>query len=88
MQTTVGSTITLQCTLSGSFYQWQKWLGAYWSNTFQDRSKYRNSNTSFLTIYNIDVYDAGTYRCTTTGSKKLQISLTVTGMSSRQDKHI
>ena len=88
MQATVGSTITLQCTVSGSFYQWQNHLGSYWSNVFQEGSKYKNVNTAFLTIYNINVYDAGTYRCMTTGSQQLQISLTVTGMSSRQDKHI
>jgi hypothetical protein len=59
----------------------------YWSKTFQDSSKYGNANIAFLNIYNIASDDAGTYRCTT-GSQQLQIHLTVTGMSSRQDKHI
>ena len=40
-----------------------------------------------LTIFNIEVNDAGTYRCTA-GSQQLHIGLTVTGMYSRQDKYI
>ena len=91
MQTTVGSTITLECTISGSFYQWQKWLDGYWSYAFQRSSKYGNANTAFLNIYNIAIDDAGTYRCTATtsnGSQQLNINLVVTGMSSRQNKHI
>jgi len=62
VQATVGSNITLECTVSESLYQWQKWLGTYWSNTFQDSSKYGNANTAFLTIYNIAIDDTGTYR--------------------------
>ena len=89
MQATVGSNITLECTVSGSFYQWQKWLDGHWSNVFQNSSKYgNNANTAFLNIYNIAIDDAGTYRCTPNGSPQLQLNLTVTGMSSRQDKHI
>ena len=92
MQATVGSTITLKCTVSGSFYQWQRWLDIYWSNTFQNKiSKYGNAKTAFLNTYNIAIDDAGTYRCTATGSngsQQLHINLDVTGMSSRQDKHI
>ena len=91
VQATVGSTITLECTVSGSIYQWQKWLDAHWSNVFQNSSKYGNANTTFLNIYNIAIDDAGTYRCTATGSngsQQLQINITVTGMSSRQEKHI
>lgn len=87
MQATVGSIITLGCTASGSLYYWQKYLGTYWSKTFQDSSKYGNANTAFLTIYNIVIDEIGTYRCTT-GSQQLQINVTVTGMSSRQNKHI
>jgi hypothetical protein len=80
--TTVGSTITLECTLSGSFKLWQKWLTGYWSNKFQDSSKYGNTNTKYLSIFNIDVNDAGTYRCSA-GSKQQQIGLIVKGMYSR-----
>ena len=87
MQAAVGSTITLECPVSGSSYQWQKYLGTSWSNTFQESSKYGNVNTAFLAIYNITIDDTGTYRCSTTGSLKLQ-NLTVTGMSSRLAKHI
>ena len=82
MVTTVGSNITLECTLAGRFTLWQKWMTQYWSNTLQDSSKYGNTNTKSLTIYNIDVNDASTYRCTT-GSQQLQIGLTVIGMYSR-----
>jgi hypothetical protein len=84
---TVGSTITLECTLSGLFMLWQKKLIGHWSNTLQDSSKYGNTNIKSLTIFNIDVNDAGTYRCTA-GSQQLQIGLNVTGMYSRQDKYI
>jgi hypothetical protein len=81
---TVGSTITLECTLSGSFTVWQNWMTQFWSSKLQDSSKYGNTNTKSLTIFNIDVNDAGTYRCTA-GSQMLQsqIALTVTGMHSR-----
>ena len=82
MVATVGSTITLECTFSGSVTVWQKWIASYWSNKLQDSSKYGNTNTKFLTIFNIDVNDAGTYRCTA-GSQQLRISLSVTGMYSR-----
>jgi hypothetical protein len=84
---TVGSTITLECTLSGSVTVWQKWMTSYWSNKLQDSSKYGNTNTKYLTRFNIDVNDAGTYRCTA-GSQQLRISLSVTGMYSRYDKYI
>ena len=82
MVTTVGSNITLECTLVGSFALWQKWMTQYWSVTLQDNSKYGNTNTTFLTIFNVNVNDTGTYRCTA-GSQQLQIGLTVTGMYSR-----
>ena len=87
MATTVGSSIILECTLSGSFYQWQMKLNTYWSNAFQEDSKYGNVNTAFLTIHDIDTYDAGTFRCTA-GSQQMQINLIVTGMYGRQDKYI
>ena len=61
---------------------WQKKLTGYWSNKLQDSSKYGNTNTASLTIFNIDVNDAGIYRCTA-GSQQLQIGLTVTGMFCR-----
>ena len=63
---------------------WQKKLTGYWSNKLQDSSKFGNTNTKSLTIFNIDVNDAGTYRCTA-GPQLLQsqIALTVTGMHSR-----
>ena len=79
MEATVGSTIILECTWSGLPTIWQKWLTQVWSNKFEDSSKYMNTNTSSLTIFNIDVNDTGTYRCTT-GSQQLQIGLIVTGM--------
>ncbi len=82
MVTTVGSNITLECTLAGRFTLWQKWMTQYWSNTLQDSSKYGNTNTTSLTIFNIVVNDTGTYRCTA-GSQQLQIGLTVIGMYSR-----
>ena len=82
MEATVGSTITLECTLSGSPTIWQKWMVHFWSNNFQDSSKYKNTNTKHLTIFNIDVNDTGVYLCTA-GSQKLQIGLSVTGMHSR-----
>ena len=82
MAATVGSTITLECTLSGSFTVWQNWMTQFWSSKLQDSSKYGNTNTASLTIFNIDVNDAGIYRCTA-GSQQLQIGLTVTGMHSR-----
>jgi len=80
--TTVGSTITLECTLSGSFTLWQKWLTENWSNKLQDSSKYSNTNTKYLSIFNIDVNDAGTYSCSA-GSKLQHIGLIVKGMYSR-----
>jgi hypothetical protein len=79
---TVDSTITLECTFSGSPIIWQKWMVHFWSSKFQDNSKYGNTNTKHLTIFNIDVNDTGVYRCTA-GSQQLQIGLTVTGMHSR-----
>ena len=84
MIATVGSDITLECTLSGSLRIWQKLITGFWSSKLQDSSKYGNTNTKFLTIFNIDVNDAGTYRCTA-GPQLLQsqIALTVTGMHSR-----
>ena len=84
MVATVGSDITLECKLSGSLKLWQKWLIEHWSNKLEDSSKYGNTNTKSLTIFNIDVNDAGTYLCTT-GSQRQQseISFTVTGMYSR-----
>ena len=82
MVATVGSNITLNCTIVGSFILWQRQLTGYWSSKFNDSSKYGNTNTTILTIFNIDVNDAGTYRCTV-GSTQLQIGLTVTGMYSR-----
>ena len=62
-------------------------LNNYWSNTFQEDSKYGNVNNAFLIIYDIDTYDAGTYRCTA-GLQHMQIHLIVTGMYGRQDKYI
>jgi hypothetical protein len=62
-------------------------LNTYWSNAFQEDSKYGNVNTAFLTIHDIDTYDAGTFRCTA-GSQQMQINLIVTGMYGRQDKYI
>ena len=82
MVATVGSDITLECTLSGSLSIWQKLLTWFWSSKLQDSSKYGNTNTKSLTIFNIDVHDASTYRCTV-GSNQLQIGLTVTCMYSR-----
>ena len=82
MTTTVGSYIILECTLSGSSYQWQMKLNTYWSSAFQEDSKYGNVNNAFLIIYDIDTYDAGTYRCTA-GSQQIQINLIVTGKHSR-----
>ena len=79
MEATVGSTIILECTWSGLPTIWQKWLTQVWSNKFEDSSKYMNTNTSSLTIFNIEANDAGTYRCTV-GSNHLHIGLTVTGM--------
>jgi hypothetical protein len=79
VEATVGSTITLECTFSRSLTLWQMKLTGYWSNPLQDSSKYGNTNTKSLTIFNIDVNDTGTYRCTT-GSQQLQIGLIVTGM--------
>ena len=84
MVVTTGSTIILECTLSGSLTMWQKKLTGHWSNKLQNSSKYGNTNTKYLTIFNIDVNDAGNYRCTV-GPQDLQIALTVTGMHSRQD---
>jgi hypothetical protein len=85
--TTVGSYIILECTVSGSSYQWQNKLNTYWSNAFQEGSKYGNVNTTLLTIYDINTNDAGTYRCTA-GSQQMQINLIVIGMYGRQDKYI
>ena len=84
MVATVGSNITLDCTFVGSSTLWQRMLTDHWSSKFNDSSKYGNTNTTFLTIFNIDVNDAGTYRCTA-GPQRLQsqIALTVTGMHSR-----
>ena len=53
-----------------------------WSSKLEDGSKYRNTNTKYLTIQNIDVNDAGTYRCFA-GTQRQQIGPTVTGMHSR-----
>ena len=53
-----------------------------WSSKLEDGSKYRNTNTKYLTIQNIDVNDAGTYRCLD-GSERQQIGLIVTGMYCR-----
>ena len=68
--------------MSGSFKLWQKKLSGYWSNKLQDSSKYENTNTKYLSIFNIDVNDAGVYRCAA-GTQLQQIGLTVTGMHSR-----
>ena len=81
MVATVGSTITLECTLSESLTLWQKWMTTYWSNRLLDSSNYGNTNTKSLTIFNIGLNDAGTYRCTA-GSQQLEIGLTVIGMHS------
>ena len=53
-----------------------------WSSKLEDGSKYGNTNTNYLTIFNIDVNDAGTYRCLV-GTQRQQIGPTVTGMHSR-----
>ena len=66
----------------GSFTEWEWQLTGNWSSKFNDSSKYGNTNTTFLTIFNIDVNDAGTYRCKN-GSNQRKIVLTVTGMYSR-----
>ena len=73
--------------MSGSFTLWQKRLTGYWSNKLEDSSKYGNTNTKSLTIFNIDWNDAGAYRCSA-GSKQQHIGLTVAGMYSRYDKYI
>ena len=45
----------------------------FWSSKLVDSSsKYENTNTAFLTIFNIDVNDTGIYRCSA-GSQQLQI---------------
>jgi hypothetical protein len=62
---------------------WQKKLTGYWSNKLQDSSKFGNTNTKSLTIFNIDVNDAGTYRCSTGSQEQQIIGLIVTGMHSR-----
>ena len=82
MVATVGSTIILECTLSGSLTLWQKKMTGVWSSRLQDSSKYGNTYTAFLTIFNIDVNDAGIYRCAV-GPQQLHMGLTVTGMHSR-----
>ena len=82
MVATVGSTITLECTLTGSLTRWQKNMTWAWSSKLEDDSKYGNTNTKYLTILNIDVNDAGTYRCLS-GSQRQQIGLIVTGMYCR-----
>ena len=82
MVATVGSNITLECKFVGSLTLWQRELTGHWSSKFNDSYKYGNTNTTYLTIFNIDVNDAGTYRCTV-GSYQQQIGLTVTGMYSR-----
>jgi len=53
-----------------------------WSSKLEDGSKYGNTNTNYLTIFNIDVNDAGTYRCLV-GTQRQQIGPTVTGMHIR-----
>ena len=82
MVATVGSTITLVCTLSGSFTIWQNDIAGFWSTKLQESLKYGNTSTTLLTIFNIDASDAGTYRCTA-GSQQQRIALTVTGMYNR-----
>ena len=82
MVATVGSTIILECTLSESLTLWQKNMTEFWSSKLHNSSKYGNTNTKFLNIFNIDVNDAGIYRCTA-GSQQLHITLTVIGMYSR-----
>jgi hypothetical protein len=63
---------------------WQKNMTGFWSTKLQDSSKYGNTNTTSSTIFNIDVNDAGTYRCTVwTQPLQSQIALSVTGMHSR-----
>ena len=78
----VGGDIILECTLTGSNTWWQKNMTWTWSSKLEDSSKYRSTNTKYLTILNIDVNDAGTYRCKN-GSNQRKIVLTVTGMYSR-----
>ena len=83
MVATVGSTITLECTLSGSLTLWQKNMTEFWSSKLHNSSKYGNTNTKSLTIFHTDVNDAGTYRCTTGSQQQQIIGLIVTGMYSR-----
>ena len=78
----VGGAIILECTLTGSNTWWQKNMTWTWSSKLEDSSKYRNTNTKYLTIFNIDVNDAGTYRCLD-GTQRQQIGLIVTGMYCR-----
>ena len=82
MEATVGSSITVVCTVSWSSYQWQKKIENVWSRALLESSKYLNANTSSLTINNIDINDDGKYRCTA-GSHQLYIDVTVTSMYSR-----
>ena len=59
-------------------------MTGFWSTKLQDSSKYGNTNITSLTIFNIDVNDASTYRCTVWPQPlQSQIALSVTGMHSR-----
>ena len=77
-------TATLACPLQGSSFKWQKMTNSGWSIP-QKGAKYGNVNTGYLTIYNVDPNDGGTYMCKT-DIQQLYMNIVFRGTQSKLEK--
>ena len=59
-------------------------INSAWS-MLQQSAKYGNVNTGYLTIYNVDSHDGGTYLCTT-GVPELEMNIVFRGTQSKLEK--
>ena len=78
-----GNTTTLTCPLQGTSFIWFKLTPVF--SILQQGAKYGNVSIRYLTIYNVDPYDGGTYLCRI-GIQQITMNIVVRGTHSTLDK--
>ena len=78
-----GNTTTLTCPLQGTSFTWFKFRPV--SAILQQGAKYGDVSIRYLTIYNVDPYDGGTYLCRI-GIQQTTMTVVVRGTHSKLDK--